>query len=69
MKLLERIKVELNRITVLRSLKFRMFLIIMLVGLLCCFVMRFGIMQSYFNSAVQVRTVMFRIRLKFLPII
>ena len=56
MKLLERIKVELNRITVLRSLKFRMFLIIMLVGLLCCFVMRFGIMQSYFNRAVQVRT-------------
>ncbi len=56
MKLLERIKVELNRITVLRSLRFRMFLIIMLVGLLCCFVMRFGIMQSYFNRAVQVRT-------------
>lgn len=56
MKLLERIKVELNRITMLRSLRFRMFLIIMLVGLLCCLVMRFGIMESYFNRAVQVRT-------------
>ena len=56
MSLLERIKGELNKITVLRSLKFRMFLIIMTVGLICCLVMRFGIIQSYFNRAVEVRT-------------
>ncbi len=56
MNLFGRIKSELNKITVLRSLKFRMCLIIMLVGLLCCLVMRFGIMQSYFNRAVEVRT-------------
>lgn len=56
MNFLGRIKGELNKLTVLRSLKFRMFLIIMLTGLLCCVVMRFGIMQSYFNRAVEVRT-------------
>ncbi|MBQ8246279.1 MAG: HAMP domain-containing histidine kinase [Lachnospiraceae bacterium] len=56
MNLLGRVKSELNKITVLRSLKFRLFLIIVLVGLLCCLVMRFGIMQSYFNRAVEVRT-------------
>ena len=56
MKVLERLKSELNRITVLRSLKVRLFVIILLVGLLCCLVMRFGIMESYFNRAVEVRT-------------
>lgn len=56
MNLFGRMKSELNKITVLRSLKFRMCLIIILVGLLCCLVMRFGIMQSYFNRAVEVRT-------------
>lgn len=56
MKLFGRIKSELNKITVLRSLKFRMFLIVMMVGILCCLVMRFGIMESYFNRAVKVRT-------------
>lgn len=56
MKLFGRIKSELNKITVLRSLKFRMFLIVMMVGILCCLVMRFGIMESYFNRAVNVRT-------------
>ncbi len=56
MKFLARIKSELNKITVLRSLKFRLFLIILTVGFLCCLVMRFGIMQSYFNRAVDVRT-------------
>ena len=56
MNLVGRIKSELNKITVLRSLKFRMFIIIMLTGLLCCLVMRYGIMQSYFNRALEVRT-------------
>ncbi len=56
MSFIGRIKSELNKITVLRSLKFRLFFIIMLVGLVCCLVMRFGIMQSYFNRALEVRT-------------
>ncbi len=56
MKVLGRIKSELNKITALRSLKFRLFFIILLVGLLCCLIMRFGIMESYFNRAVEVRT-------------
>lgn len=56
MSFIGRIKSELNKITVLRSLKFRLFFIIMLVGLICCLVMRFGIMQSYFNRALEVRT-------------
>ncbi len=56
MSLFGRIKSELNKITILRSLKFRLGLILMLVGLICCLVMRFGIMQSYFQRAVEVRT-------------
>ena len=56
MNLFGRIKTELNKITVLRSLKFRLGLLIMLIGLFCCLIMRFGIMQSYFNPAVEVRT-------------
>ena len=56
MNFLGRIKSELNKITVLRSLRFRLFIIIMAVGILCCLVMRFGIMQSYFNRALDVRT-------------
>ncbi|MBQ3516328.1 MAG: two-component sensor histidine kinase, partial [Lachnospiraceae bacterium] len=56
MNLFGRIKNELNKITILRSLKVRLGIIIMLVGLFCCLIMRFGIMQSYFNRAVDVRT-------------
>lgn len=56
MSLFGRIKSELNKITILRSLKFRLGMILMLVGLICCLVMRFGIMQSYFQRAVEVRT-------------
>lgn len=56
MNLFGRVKNELNRNTTLRSLRFRLGVIIMLVGLLCCLVMRFGIMESYFSRAVDVRT-------------
>ncbi|MBO5081822.1 MAG: HAMP domain-containing histidine kinase [Lachnospiraceae bacterium] len=56
MNLFGRIKSELNKITMLRSLRFRLGLILMLVGLFCCLIMRFGIMQSYFNRALEVRT-------------
>lgn len=56
MSLFARIKTELNKISVLRSLKFQLTVIIIAVGLICCFVMRFGIMESYFNRAVEVRT-------------
>lgn len=56
MSLFARIKSELNKVSVLRSLKFQLTVIIMVVGLLCCLVMRFGIMESYFNRALEVRT-------------
>ena len=56
MSLLARIKNELNKISVLKSLRFRLTVIIMTVGLVCCLIMRFGIMESYFNRAVEVRT-------------
>lgn len=56
MSLFARIKSELNKISVLRSLKFQLTALIMAVGLVCCLVMRFGIMESYFNRALEVRT-------------
>lgn len=56
MKLFNLLKNELQKITFFRSLKFRVFAIIFLTGLICCFVMRYGIIQSYFERAIKVRT-------------
>lgn len=39
-----------------RSLKARVFIAIFLTGLICCLIMRFGIIQSYENRAIKVRT-------------
>lgn len=47
---------ELKKFKVFRSLKLRIFLIIVLVGFISCLVMRYGIVQSYFNRALQVRS-------------
>lgn len=55
MKWFAGIKRELNKITIFRSIKFRIFLIIIVTGFVCCSVMQFGILQSYFNRAVEVR--------------
>ncbi len=55
MKWFATLKSELNKITFYRSLKFRISLLIVLTGLISCSVMRFGILQSYFNRAVEVR--------------
>lgn len=55
MKWFATLKSELNKITFYRSLKFRISFLIVLTGLISCSVMRFGILQSYFNRAVEVR--------------
>ena len=41
---------------IFRSLKVRIFLIILIVGLIPCFVMRYAILQNYEQRAVNVRT-------------
>ena len=49
-------KFSLRQITFLRSLKARIFLILLLVGLIPCFIMRYAILQNYEQRAVNVRT-------------
>lgn len=55
MKWFATIKGELNKISFHRSLEFRISCLIIITGFVCCLVMRFGILQSYFNRAVEVR--------------
>ncbi|MBR4580259.1 MAG: HAMP domain-containing histidine kinase [Lachnospiraceae bacterium] len=55
-KLLENILGKLNKIRLFRSLRFRIAILIILVGATCCIVMRFGVLQNYYSRAVQVRT-------------
>lgn len=49
-------KFHFHQITFLRSLKVRIFLILLIVGLIPCFVMRYAILQNYERRAVRVRT-------------
>lgn len=49
-------KIQLRKITFLRSLKGRIFLILLAVGLIPCFIMRYAILQNYERRAVNVRT-------------
>ncbi|MDE7247049.1 MAG: HAMP domain-containing histidine kinase, partial [Lachnospiraceae bacterium] len=49
-------KINLSRITFLRSLKGRIFLILFVVGLIPCFIMRHAILQNYERRAVNIRT-------------
>ena len=49
-------KIRLRKITFLRSLKGRIFLILLVVGLIPCFIMRYAILQNYERRAVNVRT-------------
>ena len=44
------------KIKFLRSLKVRILLIMLIVGILPCFVMRYAILQNYEQRAVNVRT-------------
>ena len=50
------LKSHLHQITFLRSLKGRIFLILLIVGLIPCFIMRYAILQNYEQRAVNVRT-------------
>lgn len=47
---------KLSKITFLRSLKTRIFLILLIVGLIPCISMRYAILQNYEQRAVSVRT-------------
>lgn len=49
-------KFRFRKITFLRSLKVRIFLILLIVGLIPCFVMRRAILQNYEQRAISVRT-------------
>lgn len=49
-------KFRFRKITFLRSLKVRIFLILLIVGLIPCFVMRYAILQNYERRAISVRT-------------
>lgn len=49
-------KFSLRQITFLRSLKARIFFILLLVGLIPCFITRYAILQNYEQRAVNVRT-------------
>lgn len=49
-------KIHLRQITFLRSLRGRIFLILLVVGLIPCFIMRYAILQNYERRAVSVRT-------------
>ena len=46
----------IKKIRILRSLRFRISLLILLVGTISCVGMRFGILSNYFQRAVEVRT-------------
>lgn len=50
------LKDRLSKITFLRSLKTRIFLILLIVGLIPCVIMRYAILQNYEQRAVSVRT-------------
>lgn len=50
------LRLHLRQITFLRSLKGRIFLILLIVGLIPCFIMRYAILQNYEQRAVNVRT-------------
>lgn len=47
---------KLHKMKIFRSLKVRIFLIMLIVGLIPCFVMRYAILQNYEQRAVNVRT-------------
>lgn len=50
------LKDKLREMKIFRSLKVRIFLIMLIVGLIPCFVMRYAILQNYEQRAVNVRT-------------
>ena len=47
---------KLKKSEALRSLRLRIFLLILLVGLIPCIILHCGILERYYNNAVTVRT-------------
>lgn len=56
MSLKEAIRNGQSKLSIIYSVQFRIFLIICITGIFSCLFMRFGIMRSYQNRAVEVRT-------------
>lgn len=50
------LKEKIHKITFLRSLKVRIFVILLIVGIIPCLCMRYAILQNYEQRAVSVRT-------------
>ena len=55
-KFFETVWTKLNNIKILKSLKFRISILVVAVGVVCCVIMRFGVLENYFSRAVEVRT-------------
>ena len=56
MNILDRIKNKLSKIRLIRSLKLRIFLIILAVGIIPSAIMHFAILNNYEERAVSLRT-------------
>lgn len=54
--MIERIKEKLKNVVILRSLRARIFLIILLAGVVPSILMRYGIVENYEERAVELRT-------------
>lgn len=50
------LNMKMRELKIFRSLKVRIFLIMLIVGLIPCFVMRYAILQNYEQRAVNIRT-------------
>ena len=54
--MIQRVKNFLGKIKLLRSFKVRIFLIIMLAGSIPCIILRYGILETYTERAVNLKT-------------
>ena len=54
--MIRKIKQILSKIKLLRSFKVRIFLIVLLVGSIPCLVLRYGILETYTELAISLKT-------------
>ncbi|MGN1145715.1 MAG: two-component sensor histidine kinase, partial [Acetatifactor sp.] len=54
--MIEKIKEKVKKVASLRSLRARIFVIILLAGIIPSVLMRYGIMENYEERAVELRT-------------
>ncbi len=53
--MIHKLKINLQEIKILRSLRFRIFFLIFLMGFLSCFIMRVSVVQNYFDREINMR--------------